>query len=321
MQRRTKMTHESLKVFINIYRHINSSVLPLRYGCKLSEPHQRFAEIRDAEFDVKATDNQRGDERDKGRKHYKGILSVRNENRSLRNHEFEGQWVLEPPFRDNEYDSVVTGFRPSLENLRGSLSVTRHIDGLLKDNKINSNDIINVLHPLYLEGSIKTSNDVQSVYETQILPGKQNEPIISTGSDDPIVDSGNDIVSTATTLSGDTSSDQTDDDLKMPLRYKQLPLKSVKYEYVLADAFIENAGVEGNKIWVKVINSKGEEQTLYSFAIREHLKAHHEVSLEYLKSRVGHRALLAICTSEPYSGVLAESVTSIALQLLSRTKP
>ena len=315
------MTHESLKVFINLYRHINSSVLPLRYGCKLSERHQRFAEIRHAEFDEKATDNQRGDEREKGRKHYKGILVVKNKNRSLRNHEFEGQWVLEPPFRDNEYDSVVTGFRPSLENLRGSLSVTRHIDGLLKDNKINSTDIIDVMHPLYLDGNIKTSNDVQSAYETLILPGKQSKPIISTGSDDGIVGNGNDIVSTAGALSGDTSGDPIGDDLKMPLRYEKLPLKSVKYEYVMADAFIENAGVEGNKIWVKVINSKGEEQTLYSFATREHLKVHHEVSLDYLKSRVGHRALLAICTSAPYSGVLAESVTSIALQLLSRNEP
>lgn len=312
------MENENLNVFINLYRHINSSVLPLRYGYQLSERHQRFAQIKDAEFDSKATDNQRGDERKKGRKHYRGILKVKNENKSLKSHEFEGQWVLEPPFRDDEYNSIVTGFRPSLENLRGSLSVTRHIDGLLKDNKINATDIIDYLHPLYLEGNIKTSNDVQAAYEKSILPIKQGKPIISAGGDDNIVDSGADIVNVAGTLPGDNSGDPTSDDLKLPLKYKKLPLKSVKYDYVMADAFIEDAGTQDNKIWVKLINSKGKKQTLYSFSTREHLKEHHEVSLNYLKSRIGHRAVLAICTSPPYSGVLAESVTSIALQLLSK---
>ena len=86
----------------------------------------------------------------------------------------------------------------------------------------------------------------------------------------------------------------------------------------MADAFIEDAGTNGNKIWASIINSKGEKQLLTSFSIRDHLKDHHQLTLEYLKSRIGHRALIAICMSDPYKGTLAESVTSISLQLLSK---
>ena len=69
-------------------------------------------------------------------------------------------------------------------------------------------------------------------------------------------------------------------------------------------------GFQGNrKRWSEIL-------ILHSFKQREHLAAHHQKTFEYLQSRIGQRAHFAVCMSEPCKGFLAESVTSIALQLM-----
>ena len=84
-----------------------------------------------------------------------------------------------------------------------------------------------------------------------------------------------------------------------PLVFKELLLKpTIKFRYVMADAFVIDAGRRQDCIWVKVINSKGDEQELTSFSVRSHLAQHHDRTLDYLTSRVGQRAFMAICISD-----------------------
>ena len=308
-----------MNVFINIYRHINSSVLPLRFGINLKERHQRFAFIENAMLNEKLTNNQREFEKKKGREFYSGILNIKSENRRDTSHKLEGMWNIEPSPNDGESPSVVTGLKPEFEDLRSSAAVTNHIEGLLKANRISTQDIIDYMHPIYLEGGIRSSNDVEDVYRDLILPVKEGKPIISAGNDQGIIDSGDDIISTIADLPQPEEETPVDEGLTAPLVYEPLRLKpSIKYQYVMADAYIDDAGTDGNRVWAKIINSKGEKQLLASFTMRDHLKPHHELTLDYLKSRIGHRALIAICMSDPYKGTLAESVTSISLQLLSK---
>ena len=84
----------------------------------------------------------------------------------------------------------------------------------------------------------------------------------------------------------------------------------------MADAYIENAWIEDGKIWIDVIGTSGQIKRLHSFKQRDHLIQHHKLALDYLKSRIGQRGYFAICMSDPCKGFLAESVTSIALQLM-----
>ena len=308
-----------MKVFIGLKAHINSSVLPLRFGISLTEPRQQYAVLENAQIQQEATDNQRGDEKAKGRQHFTGRLLIKSTNRRDVGYKCEGQWVLQPSRIDGQNPSVVTGLMPEKENIKSSNAVTKHIENMLKKNQITTQDIIDYMYPVYVDGGIKSSNEVDDIYRDLILPVKEGKPIISTGNDQGIIDSGDDIISTITDLPQPEEEAPIDEGLMAPLVYEPLQLKpSIKYQYVMADAYIDDAGTDGNKVWAKIINSKGEKQLLASFTMRDHLKPHHELTLDYLKSRIGHRALIAICMSDPYKGTLAESVTSISLQLLSK---
>ena len=102
------------------------------------------------------------------------------------------------------------------------------------------------------------------------------------------------------------------------MSYKPLPIEGVKYQYVLADAYIENVRIENDCIAFSCINSKGEVQEMHSFKLspRPHLNSLHTYAFNYLKDREQQRALFAICDTDPCRGFIAESVTAISLQLM-----
>jgi hypothetical protein len=84
----------------------------------------------------------------------------------------------------------------------------------------------------------------------------------------------------------------------------------------MADAYIEDAWIENGKVLIDVIDTNGQTKRLHSFKQRDHLIQHHKLALDYLQSRIGQRGYFALCMSDPCKGFLAESVTSITLQLM-----
>ena len=310
-----------MKVYVNQYGHINKSVLPLRFGISINKAHQSFADIENANFDPIGTENQRRDEIDRGNKHYLGTLLINKDNINDGLYSCIGRFVIGPPskylIRDREKrDVVVTALRPEIENLKSDIATTKHLDGMLKRNRITTQEIIDFLHPAYLDGKITESNDIEEILADKIKPARQKieKPISS--SDRVIIENAPEIIETIGNF--DSGLDiVTDNENKEPLLFKPLSLKSsVKFSYVMADAYIIDAGQKNDRVWITIINSKSEEQTLESFSMRPHLRQHHDRAAEYLKSRIGDRAFFAICVSDKYNGVLAESVTSIALDLM-----
>jgi hypothetical protein len=310
-----------MKVFINQYGHINKSVLPLRFGISINQAHQSFANLNEAEFDNTGTENQRKDEIARGNKHYLGTLSINKENKNDGYYQCKGRFVIAPPskylIREREKrDVVVTALRPEIENLKSDIATTKHLEGMLKKNRITTEEIVKFLHPAYLDGRIIESNDIEEILADEIKPVRQKTDNQSSSSDKGIIESAPEIFVTIGALDDDTDGVDGDEN-KGPLVFKPLTLKSsTKFSYVMAEAYVVDTGQKNDRVWVTVINSKSEEQTLESFSMRSHLSQHHNRTAEYLKTRIGDRAFFAICVSEKYNGVLAESVTSIALDLM-----
>jgi hypothetical protein len=194
----------------------------------------------------------------------------------------------------------------------GDMTVTKHISEMLKRNQITKDELIQHFHPAYVNGFIKNSNDCVEIY-LKLKEIRPQEVISTNKSDELIIQSADELKKVVHQF------DIEDTQLNEKLTYKELQLSpSIKYKYVMADAYIEDAWQLEDKIWIKVINSKGESQDFHSFKVREHLSQHHEYAFEYFKSRIGQRGFFAICMSEPCRGYLAESVTSIALQLMRK---
>lgn len=297
--------YDQVKVFVGLYGHLNGSVLPLRFGIALTEHKQRFCTLVDYTYDEEGTNRQRPDEVKKGRKHFLGTLQIPSDFLELKAPPLCGRWVIEPPEEAGKLPSVITGLREDLTGLKGDITVTKHLDEMLKRNRVTTEEIIKYMHPEYVAGKIMNSNDLELILEDVIRPSRGPSPIPSDG---PVVE-----LPPVPTAPSDPS-DETND--RYPLVYEPMAFGSnIKYEYVWADAFILDAGMEDKLIWAKIINSKGEEQTIRSFAIRDHLRIHHDYALQYLLTRKEQRGYMAICISKPYEGVLAESVTSIALDL------
>jgi hypothetical protein len=183
---------------------------------------------------------------------------------------------------------------------------------MLKRNQITKNELIEYFHPAYINGLIKDSNDCEEIYR-KLKNSRPEEFLPASKSDELILQSAEEI----TEVVNQFDIEQTQ--LNEKLTYKELHLSpSIKYKYVMADAYIDHTWQAEDKIWIRAVNSKGELQDFHSFKTREHLSQHHQYAFEYFKSRVGQRAYFAICMSEPCRGFLAESVTSIALQLMRK---
>jgi|GEM_PF-3029986 len=301
-----------MKVFIGINGHTNSESLPLRFGIRLTEVHQQFATLTESVFDENGTNRQRHDEIERGNKHYRGTLSIPSVQQGEEPYNFACRVVLGVPRSDQQSPPVVTVLAE--EYSHGDLTVTKHIAGMVKRGRISTDDIVTFLHPEYLAGNIRDSNDVEEIYTAKILPSRTAPPPVVSAADAAIVESATEIRDVIESFSID------DTNLMSPPTFKKLPLSDrVKYDYVMADAYIQNAWMKDEKIWIEVLGTSGEHTQLHSFKQRDHLVVHHQNALRYLQSRIGQRAHFAICMSQPCKGFLAESVTSIALQLMRGT--
>ena len=298
-----------MDIYFSKFGHSNKSVLPLRFGVSISEKHQQYCYLENYHFDKEGTDRQRPDEIAKGRNHYLGTLVIPPPEPIGENINLHGRWIIQKPTVEQRRPSLVTVLREDLDDFRSDLTVTKHLEGMLKRNKVNTEEIIDYMHPAYLQGKIQNSNDLQEILENEIIPNR-DYPKALPPSNGGIIDV------PPPDVPQEPEEDHSDEE-RSPLVFEPLKMKaSIKYRYIWADAFILDVGLSDRKLWVSVINSKGEEQTIESFEIRNHLIAHHEYALKYLESRKGQRAFFAICVSDPYVGTLAESVTSIALELM-----
>jgi hypothetical protein len=295
-----------MDIYFTMFGHSNKAVLPLRFGVSILEKRQQFCNLENYKFDSEGTNRQRPDEIDRGRKHYTGTLVIPSAEPYGENIELSGRWVIQASRIEGQKPSLVTALREDLGDFRGDITVTKHLEEMLKRNRVSTAEIITYMHPAYLNGSIKNSNDLEDILANEITPNRDQPPALPP-QDGGIID----------VPPPEVPQQPDDEDDRGPLTFEPLEMKAnIKYQYVWADAFILDVGLNEKKLWVRVINSKGDEQILESFDIRDHLIAHHEYAFKYLQSRKGQRAFFAICVSNPYNGTLAESVTSIALELI-----
>lgn len=299
-----------MKLFLGINGHANKESLPLRYGLQIQETHQQFCTLHNATHDVDGTKTQRQNEIEKGRKHYLGKLEIKEIDPNKYYKIFETRCVIEETKDQSKLSPIVTLLR---DGSRSDLATTQHIGNMVKRGKLDVKDIIEFLHPEYIDGNIRDSTDVEEIYQKKILPSRQESQIelegtgLNTSHDLPK------IKESIESIPDDESS------LSFPPTFKKLELSSsVKYKYSMADAFIEDVWMDNEKIYLNVIGSSEKSETLHSFKQRSHLVVHHQKTFEYLKSRIGQRAIFAVCMSEPCKGFLAESVTSIALQIMKQ---
>jgi hypothetical protein len=298
-----------MDLFLGLNGHTNNESLPLRFGIQITEQYQQFVQLIDEIYDQDGTQRQRPKEVESGNRHYIGKLVIPNADKSQSNYFAECRVVVGIPHNSTQKPPIVTILRKEFSP--GDITVTKHISGMLKRGKITVSDIVKYLHPAYTEGRITNSNDVEEVFSNEILPSRDKTVITTSRSDTSILKSSDDIRKVI------ESFDVEDTELKAKPTFVTLPMShEVKYEYSMADAYIENAWSADDKIWVDVIGSDGATKRLHSFKVRDHLVEHHSVTLDYLKSRIGQRAHFAVCMSDPCKGFLAESVTSISLQLM-----
>jgi hypothetical protein len=298
-----------MKLFLGLNGHANSESLPLRFGISIQQKHQQYPELINQTYDDKGTLGQRQIEIDSGNKHYVGELHIPNEDSSKEDYIFNCRLVLSSP-SIGQSPRIITILQ--VDTNPGDMTVTKHISGMLKRNKISKNELIEYFHPAYKNGLIKDSNDCEEIYQ-KLRDIRPQEVLPASKSDELILQSSEELTEVVNQF------DIEEIQLNEKLTYKELHLSpSIKYKYVMADAYIDNTWQSEDKIWIKALNSKGELQDFHSFKTREHLSQHHEYAFEYFKSRIGQRAYFAICMSEPCRGFLAESVTSIALQLMRK---
>lgn len=297
-----------MDVFLALRGHTNSVSLPLRLGFRITEPHQQFARLEETKLDEEGTRSQRQDEIDKGRRHYVGVLVIPAASaKDGAAHQSRCRVVLGPPSSAEQRPHVVTVL--GVGNVKGDMTVTRHLEGMLKRGQITPEDVIKVFHPAYDRGDLKSSNDCQEIFERSL-----KVPVTSVAGDDAtvraILEAPEPVVKAVEAVASQ------DQDLRAPLTYHPMHIPGVKYEYVMADAYVADVWMDGDVIRVRFINSRGEEQECHSFKPRAHLVEHHHKTFAYLSERKEQRALFALCNSGPCRGFLAESVTSIALQVM-----
>jgi hypothetical protein len=296
-----------MELFLSINGHANRESLPLRYGLQITEKHQQFCILHDAIHDTEGTKSQRQNEIEKGRKHFGGKLEIMGVDPNKNHEPFSTKCVIEETNDKFKLPPIVTLLR---DGSRSDLATTMHIGNMVKRGKIDVEDIIKYLHPEYIDGNIRDSNDVEEIYQTKILPLRKGLEIETEGTGLSISYDIPKIIETIASI-------PDDEGINLPPRFKKLELSSsVKYKYSMADAFVEDVWMDNEKIYLKVIGSNEESTNLHSFKQRSHLAIHHKKTYEYLKSRIGQRAIFAVCMSEPCKGFLAESVTSIALQVM-----
>ena len=159
---------------------------------------------------------------------------------------------------------------------RSDLATTQHIGNMVKRGKLDVKDIIEYLHPEYIDGNISDSTDVEEIYQEKILPSRQGLQIELDGTGLNALHDLPKIKESIESIPDDESS------LSFPPTFKKLELSSsVKYKYSMADAFIEDVWMDNEKIYLKVFGSSEKSKTLHSFKQRSHLVVHHKKTFEY----------------------------------------
>ena len=299
-----------MDIYLGINGHANTASLPLRMGIRVTERHQQFATLESATHDELGTNSQRQDEIAQGRRHYRGTLVVPKEGQDQGEpYRLNCRVVLGEPKRYDPRPPVITVLRSDFS--KGDLTVTKHIEEMLRRGQITPDDLIQVFHPAYINGQVSSSNDCEEIFRTQIQQIRVDKP----ASDATVNAILSNPIPVATAIA-QTTSDSTN--IKGPPHFRKLPISGVKYEYQMVDAYIEDVRLEDDMIRLNCIDSKGHKRDLHSFKLspRPHLAALHKYAFDYLSSRQEQRAIFAICDSEPCKGFLAESVTAIALQLM-----
>ena len=169
--------------------------------------------------------------------------------------------------------------------------------------------------------TLAQSNDVGDIFNRLLRPPNTEVANFLLPSESGFIENEREIIKAMKELDNEIPCPMEDTasqtNIRTKMIHKTLDLtRNVKYRYVMAEAYIVDTGRENKRIWVDVINSKGQTQRLCSFARRSRLSHHHEKTFDYLSARKEQRGLFAICVSSRYRGLLAESVTSIALQLM-----
>ncbi len=299
-----------MKVFLSLFGHTNSASLPLRMGIAITEKHQQFATLENAEYDEAGSLGQRQNEIDRGNRHYTGTLVIPNKDKDAGEpYRLDCRVVLGAPRTSDQSPPVITLLMKSSN--RGDMTVTAHIERMLKRSQITTQDLIKFFHPAYVRGEITSSNDCEDIYRKQVetikLEAKDADP------------AGQEILKNPEPILKAIIGSEIDGvELRSPSKFQKLTITKVRYEYVMADAYIEDVRIEDDMIQFKCIDSKGEMRDMHSFKLspRPHLNALHQYAFEYLKSRQEQRALFAVCNSDPCKGFFAESVTAISLQLM-----
>ena len=238
-----------MKLFLGINGHANKESLPLRYGLQIQETHQQFCTLHNATHDEDGTKTQRQNEIEKGRKHYRGKLEIKKIDPNKYFENFETRCVIEETKDQSKLSPIVTLLR---DGSRSDLATTQHIGNMVKRGKIDVKDIIEYLHPEYIDGNIRDSTDVEEIYQEKILPLRQGSQIelegtgLNTSHDLPK------IKESIESIPDDESS------LSFPPTFKKLELSSsVKYKYSMADAFVKDVWMDNEKIYLKVIQKDG----------------------------------------------------------------
>lgn len=295
-----------MKVFIS--KHASRVSIPLRFGFLVNERMQRDADLVDSTYDEVGTKRQRQDEIDEGRRHYTGCLVIANPDNLSSPHKIRCRVVLGEPKSANMHPPVITLLKEDFS--KGDMTVTMHIEKLLTKRKITEQQILDVLHPAYMAGEINDSTDVDDALRGLAV----STPIVDFGDETAkgLIKQKDIVIQTVESKEFDETT------LNSPLTFKPLPIEGVKYDYVIADAYIENVRVEDDCIKFDCLNSKGEKQLMHSFKLskRPWLTKLHEYALHYFEERDGGRATFAICMSDPCKGFIAESVTAISLQIM-----
>ena len=299
-----------MRVFLPVRGHANDVPLPLRFGIQITDSSQENMTLHDPSYDDEGTNGQRPVEIERGNCHYLGTLEIKTPTGELLKSEY-CRVVLEMPNRDDRAPKVITIMAADSELVKGDSTVTRHLGGMKKNGRITNKDLLECFHPAYIEGRIRDSNDCEMVW--QEYSSKHDSKLEVSDSVNRSVMNG--LAADQQHFESLMSVHDLDEvPLTAALTYIPMNLPNVKYDYVMADAYVHDVQRIADRIHVTVTNSKGVVQTLKSFPLNDktrHLAAFHEYAFDYLQSRIEQRAKFAI----EKSGTLAESVTAIALQM------
>lgn len=300
-----------MRIHIQLHGKANKISLPLRYGIHLTEKHQVKGDLEDFVCDQQGTKMQSEFEREKGRRHYLGVLRLACADTTQGDIRIKLRAVIQEPNRSGFDPSLVTVL--GIDATPGDSSITKHLDGMLQRHRITTEDIRTIFFEEYSKGKIQDSNDLEVIFQERIAPFAQVNPgdrMSETIANNP---------ESITRVLDAVPLDPSDEGLKRPMTTYPLDLANAKYSYVMAEAYIENVRLIDDRICFDYVNETGELQTIKSFKLGHFpkLKSLHSTAIDYFRQRQGDRAFFSICIADNYaSGLLAESVTAISLQLM-----